>query len=302
MDRGVMRGIRRFLMRRSPGKSRLGIALGGGGARGLAHIPFLELLDEMGIRPSCISGTSIGAVIGALYASGMSGSEIRELVDDTVISKGDPLRKVLRNLRKVAGFMDLDLLGPGILKGSSLMEYLYEEMRTDSFSDLEIPLRVVATDFWNSREVVISSGSLKEAVKASMGLPAVFTPVEKDGTILIDGGGVNPVPWSALDGCDVTVAVDVLGESAGSGGEEPGAFKSLMDMFDIMQRSIVSARMKAGEPDIYIRPDIIGVGILEFHRAEEIYRSAGPSRDELRRRLNEFGFQSGRSRSASGSS
>jgi NTE family protein len=123
-----------------------------------------------------------------------------------------------------------------------------------------------------------------------MGLPAVFTPVEKDGTVLIDGGGVNPVPWSALDGCSVTVAVDVLGEPAESGGEEPGAFKALMDMFDIMQRSIVSARMKAGGPDIYVRPDIIGVGILDFHRAEEIYSSAGPSRDELRKKLSESGF------------
>lgn len=286
-----MTGIRRFLFRRGLLRPRLGIALGGGGARGLAHIPLLELLDELGIRPGCISGTSIGAVIGALYASGMTGSEIRELVDQTVIRKGDPLRKVLRNLRKVVGFMDLDLLGPGILKGSSLMEYLYEAVRTDSFSELEIPLKVVATDFWRSREVVMSSGNLIEAVKASMGLPAVFTPVEKEGTVLIDGGGVNPVPWSVLDGCDVTLAVDVLGEPGGSGTEEPGVFKSLMDMFDIMQRSIVSARMKAGGPDIYVRPAMAGVGILEFHRADEIYRAAEPCREYLRGKLWETGFR-----------
>ncbi len=290
MVSGLMVRIRSIIGRKRKKVRRLGLALGGGGAKGLAHIPILELLDEMGVRPCCISGTSIGAVLGALYASGMSGSGIRKLVDDTVVKKGDSPNRVIKHLKKVVGFMDLDLFGPGIFKGSSFMDYFYEAIRTDSFQDLKIPLKVVATDFWTSGEVVISSGDLIGAVKASMGLPGVFTPVEKDGMVLIDGGGVDPVPWSVLDGCDVTVAVDVLGSSSGRSKNPPSAFRTVMEMFDIMQRSIVAARMNADGPDIYLRPDIRGVGIMDFHRADEVYASAGPARDELENRLKELGF------------
>ncbi|MFO8182565.1 MAG: patatin-like phospholipase family protein, partial [Candidatus Aegiribacteria sp.] len=177
----------------------IGVALGGGGAKGLAHITMLELMDDMGIRPACIAGTSIGAVIGALYASGMPGAEIRSLVDDTIIKKGDSPNEVLKNIKKIIHFMDVDFLGSGIFKGDSFMDYFYDEIKTDSFEELEIPLKVVATDFWKSEQVVLSSGDLIAAVKASMGLPGIFTPVEIDGRVLIDGGGVNPVPWDVLD-------------------------------------------------------------------------------------------------------
>ena len=284
--------IRSLFGRKTPDrkekKIRLGLALGGGGARGLAHIPILELLDEMKIRPCCIAGTSIGAVMGALYASGLSGSDIRSLVRDTIIRKDDSAVEILKDITRFVKFLDIDFLGPGIFKGDSIMKYLYDAIKIDNFDNLDIPLKVVTTDFWTSSQVVISSGKLLQGVKASMGLPGLFTPVKYGDQILIDGGGVNPIPWDVLDDCDVVVAVDVLGYAESVSGSPPNAVKALLNMFHIMQKSIVEARMKSGRPDIYIKPEIRNIGILEFNRAEEIYACAEAACSELRKKLMEF--------------
>jgi len=292
MSNYLLEGIRRILrgLKAEPEEEelKLGLALGGGGARGLAHIPILETLDDMGIRPCCIAGTSIGAVFGALYASGMNGSDIRNLVQDTVIGRNKSLREILRDIRRLVNFMDVDILGPGIFKGDSIMEYLYDAIHTDSFADLEIPLKLVATDFWVSEQVVISSGNLLKAVKASMGLPGLFTPVKYGESILIDGGGVNPVPWDLLDDCNLIVAVDVLGQASAEPGSSPGAVRAVLDMFDIMQRSIVKVKMEVSQPDMYLKPGIRNVGILEFHKADEIYSSADDVCRQLRERLSEY--------------
>ena len=262
-----------------------GLALGGGGARGLAHVPVLELLDKSGIRPCCIAGTSIGAVLGSLYASGLKGSEIRVLVQDTVIRKNDTPGEIFKDLKRLVNFMDVDFLGPGIFKGDSIVKYLYDDIKTDSFENLEIPLKVVATDFWSSEQVVISSGNLLQGVKARMGLPGLFTPVKYGNSTLIDGGGVNPVPWDVLDECDVIIAVDVLGYAESDCNKQPGVVKAVLEMFDIMQRSIVNVKKAVSQPDIYLKSDIRNIGILEFHRAEEIYSCAETSCSELEEAL-----------------
>ncbi|OPL17652.1 MAG: hypothetical protein AVO35_09505 [Candidatus Aegiribacteria sp. MLS_C] len=277
--------IRSFLGMGGRQGRRLGVALGGGGARGLAHVPVLELLDEMGIRPVCMAGTSIGAVIGALYASGMSGSDIRGLVDDTVLKKGDPPNKVMRNLKTVIRFLDLDFMGSGMFKGESFMDYFYDAIDTDSFEELDIPLKVVTSDFWTAGQVVVSEGELISAVRASMSLPGIFTPVERDGRVLVDGGGVDPVPWDLLEDCDLVLAVDVLGSLEKGNDDEPSAFRAVVEMFDIMQRSMVRTRLDSSPPDIYFRPELKGIGLLEFHRAEEIYKAAESSIDQLREQL-----------------
>ncbi len=292
MSNYVKNKIRSLFGRKTPDgrkKSiRLGIALGGGGARGLAHIPILELLDEMRIKPCCITGTSIGAVIGALYASGMSGSEIRSLVRKTIIRKNDSPIEILKDIKRFVKFLDIDFMGPGVFKGDSIVKYLYDSIKIDDFDELEIPLKVVTTDFWASSQVVISSGDLLQGVKASMGLPGLFTPVKYKERILIDGGGVNPVPWDVLDECDVIVAVDVLGYAESVSDSPPNAVKAVLDMFDIMQKSIVEARMKSGRPDIYIKAEIKNIGILEFNRAEEIFACAEASLGELKKKLVKY--------------
>jgi NTE family protein len=118
-----------------------------------------------------------------------------------------------------------------------------------------------------------------------MGLPGLFAPVRIEGRVLIDGGAVDPVPWNVLDDCDLIIAVDVLGRIEESDDDVPSAVRAVTEVFDIMQRSIVKARLDMGGPDIYLKPDITGVGLLEFHRAEEIYAFAEDSVKELEAEL-----------------
>ncbi|MFC1452066.1 patatin-like phospholipase family protein [Verrucomicrobiota bacterium] len=270
-------------------KRKLGLALGGGGAKGLAHIPALEVLDKLELRPHCIAGTSIGAVIGALYASGISGERIREGVRRMVVTKGDSFRQALKKkdaLRWIE-FLDLEFGRGGLFKGDKFIEFLYEALKASTFEELEIPLRVAATDFWTSEQVVLDSGDLLPAVKASMGLPGVFTPVKTGGRILIDGGAVNPLPHDLLTGCDFVVAVDVMGKMSGDGTRAPNVFRAVLGTFDIMQNSIVAEKLRQSPPDVYVKPEIVGVDILQFYKADEVFEQAQPAVRKLEEQLRE---------------
>jgi NTE family protein len=270
---------------------KIGLALGGGGAKGLAHIPMLEVFDELGVRPHRIAGTSIGAVLGAAYASGAGAARLRAAVDRMIISKGESFQKILKkkDVLKWVQFLDVDFRGRGLFKGDRFVEFLYASIGKKTFTDLEIPLRVVATDFWTSGQVVLDSGDLLAAVKASMGLPGVFTPVELAGRTLIDGGAVNPVPHDVLEDCDLVVAIDVMGRLSREGGAEPpNAVRAVLETFDIMQRSIVAAKARLRPPDIYIAPEIVGVDILEFFKAEQVYEQAAPAAARLRSELQKL--------------
>ncbi len=275
---------------------KIGLALGGGGARGLAHIPMLEVFDELGVRPHRITGTSIGAIIGAVYASGIAGSQIREHVQHMVISKGESFWQALKNkdVFKWIEFLDVEFGSSALFKGDRFIEFLYEAMGVSTFEELQIPLSVVATDFWSSRQVVLDAGSLLPAVKASMALPGVFTPVELNGRVLIDGGSVNPVPYDLLDDCDVLVAVDVIGPTRQEEHRKPNLFRAVLGTFDIMHSAIVAAKVKCAAPDIFIRPDICGVDLLEFHKADDIFEQAQPARERLKQEL-ERSLRGGRS-------
>ncbi|MBU4201062.1 MAG: patatin-like phospholipase family protein [Verrucomicrobia bacterium] len=266
---------------------KIGLALGGGGAKGLAHIPMLEVFDDLGIQPYRIAGTSMGSIIGALYASGIEGGQIRQSVQNMIIAKGESFREALRrkDVRKWIKFIDLEFGPHALFKGDRFIDFLYQAMGVSTFDALKIPLRVVATDFWTSKQVVLESGKLLPAVKASMALPGVFTPVVMRDRILIDGGGVNPVPHDLLDDCDVVVAVNVMGRMSRPSREVPNLFRAVLGMFDILQNSIIAEKLKINPPDIYVKPDITGVDILEFHRAGEIFAQAEPAKRKLRKDL-----------------
>lgn len=269
---------------------KIGLALGGGGARGLAHIPMLEVFDELGIRPYRIAGTSIGAVMGALYASGLSGAEIRDGMRRMIMTKGESLQNAMpRNDRfKWIKLLDLEFGHGGLLKGDKFISFLYDAMRVSRFEDLQIPLQVVATDFHSSEQFVISSGELLDAVKASMAIPGLFTPVKWEGRILIDGGSVNPVPFDLLDDCDVVVALNVMGEMRTPLPKMPSLFRVVLGSFDIMQKSIIAGKLRQTPPDIYIAPDIINIDILEFNKAEDIYEQAKPACQKLKQALEQL--------------
>jgi NTE family protein len=275
-------------LRKKPKVLKIGLALGGGGARGLAHIQVLETLDELGIRPYRIAGTSIGAVIGSLYASGLSGKEIRELVHQWQTPRPEKRHGILdrRDLRRWAALLDPSFDRSGLFKGEKIIRFLSDFVKCTTFEELKIPLYVTAADYGDASELVFKSGDLLSAVRASIAIPGVFTPVERDGSLLLDGGVVNPLPYDLLqDECDLVIAVDVGGVRNADEKHRPAFFDTVIGGFEIMEAAMIRDRIKSNPPDIYLKPDIRNVGLLEFNKAEQVFRQSEPVRDELRRRL-----------------
>jgi NTE family protein len=271
--------------------ARIGIALGAGGANGLAHILMLEVLDKMGIRPCHITGSSIGAIIGALYASGMTGRAIRELVEQFIISPDEPLVEQLSNRESLRWleFIEVELGNGGLLSSEGFISYLYETLQYDTFEELKIPLTVVAADLWHREQIVLDSGELLPAVKASMALPGVFHPVKLDNRILIDGGTVNPVPYDLLSKeCDIVIGIDVSGKRSTPETAIPGYFETLFSSVKVMQQAIMTEKLQRNKPDIYISPQIIDIRALEFYRAEQVFEQARPAKKELQQKLGQL--------------
>jgi NTE family protein len=267
---------------------RFGIALGGGGARGLAHVPMLEALDELGLRPVCVAGTSIGAVIGVLYCSGKSGREIRESLLEMVPRAEGSLRAVPgpRHLFRWLEFITPQLDGTGLLKAERFVSLLFDSVRASSFDQLVIPLRVVTADFWSREEVVLDRGLLRPAVQASMSLPGLFSPVVIGDRVLIDGGAVNPVPFDVLPpDCTLTAAVDVLGRRGHVPAQPPSLSEVIFNTFQIMQKSIVRAKLRSARPDLYVEVDSVDVRLLEFFKAHQILGQATQAREYFKREL-----------------
>ena len=148
---------------------KIGLALGGGGVRGLAHVAILEAMDDMGVKPSIIAGTSMGAVIGALYASGLSGNAIRELLRRSTISKSDTWRDVFNkraDILKWVRAVGLERGRGGFVNASRFLGHLLAQVHKTTFADLDIPLRVIAADYWRAEEVVLDEGPLLPALQA----------------------------------------------------------------------------------------------------------------------------------------
>lgn len=270
---------------------KIGLALGGGGAKGIAHIPMLEVFDDLNITPHHVSGTSIGAIMGALYCSGLSGKDIEKIVGQMILPKKTSFKKIIKNkdALKWIDFIDLDFKGKGILKGDNFIKFLHEQMGISTFEELKTPLSIVASNFWTGEQVVLNSGELLPAIKASMGLPGVFSPIVIDNSVLIDGGGVNPMPHDLLTDCDKIIAIDVMGTAEYNPEKKlPNLVDSVLGMFDIMQSSIIKEKLRNTPPDVYIRPDIHGVDILDFYKAEKVYTQAAPASKYLKKELEKI--------------
>ncbi len=265
---------------------KIGLALGGGGVRGLAHILVLELLDEMGCKPSIISGTSMGAVIGALYASGLSGKTIKERIFQYTTWKKETWRNVLKKRSDFLEWvknLDLEYERGGILKADLFLKFLFAEIGKANFEDLSIPMIIIAADFWGAEEVVFKSGRLLPAIKASMAVPGVFAPVLIAGKVLVDGGIVNLVPYDhIMNRCDISIAVNADRDRTPGKRQIPGMLESVLGAFTIMQTANMAERMKRLQPDIYIHMNIRSARMLDFAKIESVFRQAGPAIEELR--------------------
>ncbi len=263
------------------------LALGGGGARGLAHIVVLEALDEMGVKPTAIAGTSIGAAIGVAYAAGMTAKQIRRYVTRLAHDRAEIMRRLMRS--RAGKFSDLFVSGLGDaarLDSEKLCaEFLPDDVPAD-FSALNIPLSIVASDLYQRQQVVFTSGPLRSAIAASIALPGIIRPVVIDDRVLVDGGATNPLPFDLLRGrADIIVAVDVAGSPNGGKQDVPSALECLFATFMIMGHSIINEKLKHGAPDLLLRPNVMPFRLLEFYQATSILRVADPIREEVKSRL-----------------
>jgi NTE family protein len=270
------------------GEPRIGLALGGGGAKGLAHILMLETLDELGIRPHIIAGTSIGAIIGAMYAAGLSGKEIRALIEQFFVDQSEAERSMFalpKSLRWL-DFIDPAFASGGLLNSSDFIAWLGEVLPVTNFRGLEIPLTVITAELLTGREVIMKSGALLPALQASMAVPGVFPPVEVQGHSLVDGGVANPLPYDRVqEDADIVIAIDVSGSRELEDGETLSSMGVLMQSFSAMSRNILIEKLKRQRPTVYIKPDIRNVKILEFYKAREVFEQARPAQQQLVKEL-----------------
>jgi NTE family protein len=265
------------------------IALGGGGARGIAHVVALEALDEMGIRPVAIAGTSMGAVVGTAYAAGIEGRAIRSHILRVLRNRSDVTSKLLR--ARVGRFADLVLRGRGnpvLLDPEICLDLFWPARMPSRFEDLAIKTIIVATNYLDRNEVAYETGLLRPAVAGSMAIPGLFRPVIFGDGVLIDGGAVNPLPYDLLLGhADIVVAVDVTFGGRQTKRRTPSPFASMFGAAQIMQGAITAQKLKLRAPDILVRPRVENFAVLDFFRASQILRAAEDSKEELKFMLGE---------------
>jgi NTE family protein len=281
---------------------RIGLALGGGAARGWAHIGVLRTLVANGIVPDVIAGTSIGALVGGAWAAG----------------RLDVLEEWARSVtrRRVLGLLDFRLGGSGLINGGRLLRLMEQNFGDVGVEDLDTRFAAIATEIGSGHEIWLTRGNLTDAIRASYALPGIFSPVKIAGRWLMDGALVNPIPVSAARalGARVVIAVNLNAEVFGRGtviqehgldaesnsepepdprrgigrvfrmqrrfdrdvvgtAQGPGGIASVMvDAFNITQDRIARSRLAGDPPDLMISPRLGNVGLFEFHRADDAIR------------------------------
>jgi len=266
---------------------RIGLALGSGGAGGLAHIAMLEVFEALKLKPVKVAGTSIGGIIGALHAAGLESSEIRQLFQEFGDSALNPFSGLLTDngAPGLQQLVEIDLANGSFIDSSGFIEFIAEKFDARSFAELDVPLAIVATDYWSGEAYVFREGDLLAAIQASMAVPGVFAPVEFEDKLLIDGGASNPLPLDLVEDVDIVVAIDVSGTRRESRDGKPNITDLLFSTFEIMQQSIVREKAEHTLPDIYIKPELPGVRLLHFNRVDRILVEAGDAANKLRESL-----------------
>lgn len=228
---------------------RIGLALGGGAARGFAHVGVIQVLEEAGIRPTLVTGTSAGSLVAALYASGRTGAQLQQVAESM----------------EEATFADwtLPIFSRGLLRGDALARYVHAQVGGRLIEDLPLPLGIVATDLNSGQGVLFQRGDTATAVRASSAVPAVFQPVRVAGREYVDGGLVSPVPvrYARQMGAELVIAVDISNvPDANPAGD---TLQILLQTFTIMGRSINNWELR--DADVVVRPALNGVASADFN-------------------------------------
>ena len=229
-----------------PKPPRIGLALGGGAARGFAHIGVIQVLEEAGIRPDLVVGTSAGSLVAALYAAGRTGTELARValaMDESAIT-------------------DWSFPGRGMIRGEALARYVREQSGNKLIEQMPLPLGIVATDLDSGLPMLFQRGDVGMAVRASSAVPAVFQPVKIGTREYVDGGLVSPVPvrFARQMGAELVIAVDISSPPDGNATSDP--FKMLLQTFAIMGKSINQFELK--DADLVLRPKLAGVSSADF--------------------------------------
>jgi NTE family protein len=267
------------------GTPTVAIALGGGGARGLAHIHVVQAMDELGIRPVLIAGSSIGAIVGAGYAAGMTGRDIEEYARSTLGNRAEVMARIWKSRPGTLG----ELMSAGFrvtqFNVERILRSFLPPVLPHTFEDLKVPLLVTGTDFYGHGLHVFDSGDLISAIAASAALPAVFKPVRRAGRLYVDGGLVDPVPFDLLAGrADVVVAVDVVGAPQ-DGGKRPSSIDLMYGATQLMMRATIEAKRQTCPPDVLLRPPVSGYRVLDFLRIEQLMADTAKCKDEAKREI-----------------
>lgn len=272
-----------------PSRPELVLVLGSGGARGLSHIPVLEALDELGLKPALIAGSSMGAIVGAAYAAGLSGRDLRSHVEASFRDRARVIARLLEaRIGKIADLWRGGLGNPVLIDGERLLDLFWPQAVPDRFEELGIPFLSVATDYHLHDEVVLGSGPLTPAVAASLAIPGLVRPVTMGGRVLIDGGAINPLPYDRLLGPGrLVLAVDTSAPATVSDSRVPEPLEAMVGVSQILTRALVQRMIERQPPDILIRAGGEGFGGLDFFRWQAILEAAEPAKEEVKRRLSE---------------
>ena len=227
---------------------RIGLALGGGAARGFAHVGVIQVLEESGIRPDLVIGTSAGSLVAAIYASGKSGAQLQHIALEM----------------EEASLTDwtLPFFSRGVLRGEALARYVNQQVRGMAIESMVIPLGVVATDLQSGEGIVFRVGDVGAAVRASSAVPSLFQPVRIGSNDYVDGGLVAPVPvrYARQMGAELVIAVDISNEPLGNPAD--GALQVLLQTFSIMGKSINRFELRGA--DVVVRPSLATVRSADF--------------------------------------
>jgi len=252
-------------------KKKIGLALGSGGAKGFAHIGVLKVLEKEGIKIDMIAGSSMGAVVGALYGVHMNTNAMERQI------KGFELKK----------YFDMGLPRSGLIKGDKLEKYLRKILNNLKFKDLPFPLFISATDLNEGKEVIFNKGDLTKAVRASISIPGLFYPVENNGRILIDGGIKDPLPVEILrkNGCDIVIAVSLVGEeneeviydSATNIKSKKAKLPNILDIStkieEINEEELIYSRKCGKKANLTIRPSVSSKDFFNFKKQKELIKA-----------------------------
>jgi NTE family protein len=267
---------------------RIGLALGGGSARGLAHIPMLEVFDELGLKPTVMAGCSIGALIGAGYAGGMRAAEIRDRAEMLLANRLGAMRYVFGARKtRLRDILALKGLASFHVQGEKLVDLILPDHLPRLIEDQKIPFKVVTTDFEMLCERVLTSGPLVKAVAASIAIPGIIIGPKIDGHTHVDGGVTNPVPFDHVrDGMDIVIAIDVTGRPRPPARAHMSNIELAIGSLLIMFHQVAELRRAISPPDVYIEPLEGDFSGIDFFRLKEMLDAAQPAKDKLKRALD----------------